>query len=261
MRNIARYSLSALVAVTMVIAGCSKAGDSGARVQQPDITDFTIQYADPFIKGSAAKVHIYCSTMGAGTYKVHYDLAGYNVMKAQTSTLVVQNNTGVFTTPKLPNAGLTYITINSVTNSNGAGTAFVENNSNNTYTISDSTGNMMATVGAATQFRATNLSAVVDGKNLTITGNMVEPYKSTITLRVNNFTGVRDDFYFYSKDIPQKGQGQYTSERYPNGGFLSSRGLVKIYTVQPTLSGTFYFVGMDSTMVNAGSFDVYTPDF
>ena len=31
MRNIARYSLSALVAVVVVLAGCSKAGESGAR--------------------------------------------------------------------------------------------------------------------------------------------------------------------------------------------------------------------------------------
>ncbi len=261
MRNIARYSLSALVAVVVVLAGCSKAGDSGARVAQPDITDFTIQYADPFVKGGTAKVHIYCSTIGAGTYKVHYDLAGYNVMDAQTSTLVIQNNTGVFTTSKLPNAGLTYLTINSITNSKGAGTAFVENNSNNTYTISDSTGYMYATIATSTKFRATNIATVVDGNNLTITGNMVEPYKSSITLRVNTFKGNVGVYNFYATDVPQKGQGQYASDLIPKGGFLSSRGQVDIKSISPTFAGTFYFVGMDSTMVEGGVFDTFTPDF
>jgi len=248
-------SLAVLLVVFVILAGCSKDGSNNAQIPLPDISDFRITNATPFAKGTSSTVSIYSNSLGSATFKVHYDLTGSNTLKSQTSTLIMKNGGGTFTTPKLPNAGMTFLTINSITNSEGKGTTFIENNK---YTISDSTGLMTAIIDSSINFKATNVLATLDGKQLTIRGVVAEPYATTMTMYISNFTRVANTtIYFNNYIVPEVAHMQYT---VPGGGFLSANGTIKIMTVAPTLSGTFSFIGMDSTTVTSGIFAVPSPE-
>lgn len=254
MKTIFKGSLAALLVMFVVLASCSKQGSNDAQVGLPDVSDFRIAKALPFSAGSSSTVSIYSNSLGSATFKVHYDLTGSNTLLSQTSTLVMKGGAGVFVTPKMPNAGLTFLTINSITNSKGGGTVLLENNK---YTISDSTGLLSAIIDSTYNFYATDLVATLDSNHLTIRGVIAEPNTSTITLYIDNFKRSNGSIYFSNYDVPEIAHAMYT---FPGGGFLSANGVIKIITVSPTLSGSFSFTGMDSTTVTSGLFAVPTPE-
>ncbi|MFI5141750.1 MAG: DUF6252 family protein [Bacteroidia bacterium] len=161
---------------------------------------------------------------------------------------------GSFTTPALPNAGKTFLTIISITNSNGGGTTFI---SNNKYTINDSTGLMTATIGGA-GFSATDVLATITGNKLTIRGVLSsEPYLTAITLNIDSFTRTNGIINFDSHIVPEIANALY--QLPGGGGNVSANGKITILSVQPTLSGTFSFTSMDSTKITSGSFNAPTP--
>ena len=253
MKKISGKAFVALFVVFVAVMGCSKNGGNNAEVPLPNIGDFTIVNATAFAAGSTSTVNIYCSTLGSGTYSVHFDLTGSNTDSSRSATLVMNNNVGSFKTPVLNNAGETFLTLNSITNINGGGTAFV---TNRTYTLSDSTGLMSAIVGGSTTFNAYDVLATLTGNQLTIRGTVPEPSQNVITLVIDSFTRTNGVINFSNYIVPEVAHALY---QMPVGGFVSANGVINIITVQPVLSGTFSFTGMDSTKVTSGSFSCATP--
>ena len=253
MEKLFKNALAALLIVLVALTGCSKAGSNDPRVPLPDISDFTILNATPFAAGTTSSVNIYCTSIGAGTYKVYFDLGGSNTLTSQSATLIMYDGYGTFKTPVLPNPGETFLTLVSITNINGGGTTFI---SNNKYTISDSTGLMTGIIGGTTTFRATDVLATITGYKLTIRGVVAEPYNATMTLTVDSFTHANGIINFSSYNVPEKASAQY---QVHGGGIISANGVINILSVQPTLTGTYSFTGMDSTKITSGSFSAATP--
>ena len=256
MEKLFKNALSALLIIALIVPmGCSKSGSNGAQVPLPDISDFTILNATPFTAGAASStVNIYCTSLGSGTYKVFFDLTGSNTIKSQSATLNMYDSYGSFKTPVLPNPGATFLTINSITNINGGGTAF---RSNNKYTLNDSTGLMTAVIGG-NSFTATDVLATVTGNKLTIRGMLSsEPNITSITLNIDSFTRSNGTINFSNRIVPEIANALY--QLPAGGGNVSANGTITILSVQPTLSGTFSFTSMDSTKITSGSFNTATP--
>lgn len=88
--------------------------------QSLDVSDFHVLAGSACIGGGAA-ITINSNSLGNGTFKVIYNLSGANVSSTDTAILIMNNNTGVFITSVLPNAGFTTITITSLQLSSGCG--------------------------------------------------------------------------------------------------------------------------------------------
>ena len=250
-----KNSLTALLIVFAALAGC-KSDAPSAPVPLPNIADFAITGSSPFDAGTSSTLNVSCSSMGSGTYTVYFSLAGADTLQAGSASLVLSGGTGSFKTPALPNPGLVFLTLNSITNINGGGTLFPPNTS---YTLNDSTGEMAATIGGSTTFNAADVLATITGNTLTIRGEVDEPGLTTITLYIDNFTNQTGVTYFSSTIVPAVASAMYTSTSVAGGGSLSANGTINIISLSPLIAGTFSFTCMDSTKITSGSFSAVAP--
>lgn len=234
----------------------------------PDVANFEIKAATTFVKDAASTISILSSSLGDGTFTIHYDLSGANILSGLTATMTMSGGNGTFQTPTLPNYGQTNINITSVSNSSGGSSDIT---SNNTYAFSDSEGLMTATYtsgGVATSFRATHVIALATGSQLTITGVVWTPKLTTIDLtdylyasgtQTVNFNSNNLDFMSISNNSTYNGLASYQVSA--SSGLIndaSEHGQIKITAVSPLLTGTFSYTNQDSSTV-VGSFSCPHP--
>lgn len=112
--------------------GCRVAYTTSVTVNpQPNVTSFATLTNLP-CQNTAATVTVNSSSLGNGTFTVVYDLSGSNVSTGNTATLVMSGGTGSFSSVVMANAGVTGITITSITNALGCTRTVT---SGNNYTL------------------------------------------------------------------------------------------------------------------------------
>jgi hypothetical protein len=260
MKKLITFSfLVGMVAMT-ANSGCTKSGGSNPIVAAiPDIANFELQAASAFVAGAASTISILAPSLGSGAFTVNFNLTGANTLSNQTATLTMNGSTGTFQTPALSNSGETNISINSITNSAG-GSANVT--SNNTYSISDSTGLMTGTYTSGstkTTLRATHVLASITLSQLNIIGVIWEPNLININVTDYLYSNAPATVNFnFNSNIPSSPTNNSTYNGDASYGFagasgtisdLSAHGFITITTVSPLLTGNFSYTNEDSSTV------------
>ena len=245
MKQALKISLAVLMLAVALPIGCVKTPD-GSNSGMPDISNFAIEAASTWTAGAASLISISSSTLGAGTFIVHFNLTGANNLSGLTTTLDMSGGTGTFQTPVLTISGETNVIITSISNSSGASSNLTSNNS---YTFADSTGIMTATVNGVASFRSTHVTALLPGgagATLAISGVKWNPL-TTINLYIANFPNTPMTMTFTSfSDFA--GSTHYSAPAPVNSQF-GAHGHVTVTTVSPLLTGSFTFTNEDSSVV------------
>lgn len=250
LKKILAFSIIALLfaAATYTNTGCVKSsGTNGVPViNLPDISNFAIQSVSAFVPGTSATIGIISSSLASGTYTVHFDLGGANIMTGLTATLTMSGTNATFTTPALPNAGNMTVTITSITNSSGESATVV---SNNTKTFSDSTGLMTCKING-NSFRATHVTVQVAGNLLTIAGTLWSPL-TTISFSDYDYTHVNAAFSYTTDTTLPRGDALYTASGIATGDHFGQLS----YTISgQIITGAFSFTNVDGSVISNGAF-------
>ncbi len=247
------FKFSALIAALALAApiGCIKKTDTvNPASMLPNISDFHLPGNLSLVAGLAANITINSSSLGTGTFKVHYNLTGLNVGSALTAVLNIANNVGTFSTIKLDNEGASTLVITGIENASGYLSPLTSGNTMTitttpTSTGADSTGLVTATINGTDEFRATDVTTTLTGSLLSIHAVHWDPLQ-TITLYIDHYAHNTGPVYFNETNMTGF-EGSASISAGVTG--LAHHGVITITTTTPTLTGTFSFTTTDSSRV------------
>lgn len=256
---LAILSIATLFATTTATqTGCIKNSTSNPIVNIPDISNFTIQSVSSFVAGAASMVSVASSTLASGTYTIHFNLTGANNLMSQVATMVFSAGQGTFSTPTLPTAGNTNITITSISNSSGGTETF---SMPVTKQFSDSTGLITCKINGV-DYRATHANATWLGAGgiLSVHATLWDPL-TTITVYWDGYNGTTGSRYFNRNNLisgtPTSTFNGSAAYGAPGIARLSANGNIAVSTISTAkITGTFQFTcdGSDSIRITNGAF-------
>ena len=267
MKKQLKFIIALLVVVFSGTSGCVKSPSGNSVSDLLNVSNFLVQASATFVQGAATTIGVTAPSLADGTYTVHFNLTGYNVISNLSATLAISGGAGSFKTPIIPNDGPTSVQVTSITSSSGTAAAIT---SGNTSSLFDSSGTMNATytptTGSATSFHATDVTAVLAGTNLQIVGIVWQPDLKTITLRDLVFTSTPATVAFSSSDLTPgsptyDGNGNAVYQVSGSSGLIndaSDHGSITITATSPLLTGSFTYTNMDGSVV-AGTFSCPHP--